>query len=347
MFHVRITDILRRSFGLLLALLNKSPRYEKAYVRDRVVTKPAISSLIITPHRDLAYQFLYWAKCMFATGNLKADNVESILRVVVRGASKPITTQVQETHDNPPHILVGTPQALLEALSLDHSPLSLRELSSIVVDEADSVLESQPKGKNKYALIKYNRMLAKHPAPTRQILDAIYRINRFTELRKHRIADAIAKSGEANFLNKLPSGIMKSSLPVPRPQLILTSATLKAEFRHSVFTDGTWLTRSEGQLAKVINHESREDSAIHYLGSTSISHSTLVCSKDGSVVNIKGAQDPPPPENTSSVSPADPQEFPATDHEVLSLEDITPPENGQEDHNSKFEFLHCLFYRIV
>lgn len=225
--------------------------------------------------------------------------------------------------------MVATPQALLEALSLEKPPLILRELTTVILDEADYLLESLPSKGDKYAVIKYVRMVAKHPTPSRQILDAIYRMQRISEHRKQHWAKALANAGEAHFLNKLKNGIMKSHLPVVRPQLIITSATLKALLRHSLLVEGKWLTRTEGQLAKIIVHEKKEDHANHLLGSRTIVHSALVVPQEGAVVNIKGAVDPSPDEAMSTSKPIL-EELPAADEEPL-LEDKQQPENNEND----------------
>lgn len=241
----------------------------------------------------------------------------------------PIETQVQKAVDTPPHILVATPQALLEALSLKTPPLTLREITTIVLDEADYLLESVPAKKDKYASIKFARMVARHPTPSRQILDAVYRIARATEYRKHVLAKLAATAGESQPLDRLKSGIIKAHRPLLRPQLIVTSATLKAAFRHSVLAEGRWLTPHIGQLAKIIVHEKKEDVAKNVLGSDGIVHSALVVSEDGTVLNIKGAVDPFP--NTSATLPKPAlEELPATDEEP-SLEDELQPENDQTD----------------
>lgn len=318
-----------RSIGLLLALLSKPPRYRKIEGRHGTTTVPAISSLVLTPHRDLAYQFRYWAESLYNTQLLGEGGLDSIVQVMVRGAATPIEKQIEKATETPPQVLVATPQALLEALSLEKSPLILRELTTVILDEADYLLESLPSKQDKYALLKYARMVARHPTPSRQILDAIYRIQRTLEHRKKHLAKALANAGEANFLDKLKNGIMKSNLPVRRPQLIVTSATLKALLRHSLLVEGKWLTHMEGMLAKIIVHERKEDHANHLLGSHTIVHSALVVPPEGAVVNIKGAVDPSPDEAMSVSKPAL-EELPATDEKPL-LEDKQQPENNEND----------------
>lgn len=293
--------MLARSFGLLLALLSKPRRYLKENLVSRS-KKPTISSLWITPHRDLGHQFMYWTCSLHATGQLSREDMPSIMQVMTRGASTPILDQLRAIEEQPPHILVATPQALHEALKVEEVPLVLSELATVVVDEADYVLEAMPPPKkDKYALLKFLRMAKNHPTPTRQILDLIYRIIRVEEYRANRMQAAQEKAYAPNFLNTTKRGLLKTHMPRMRPQLIISSATLKADFRHSLYADGKWLTHDEGELVKVIKHQKKEDHATSSFPSESIVHSALVCGWDGSIMNISVAVDPPSiTANTSS-----------------------------------------------
>lgn len=212
------------------------------------------------------------------------------MHVMTRGADRPIDDQLKAISENPPLILVATPQALFEALKVEHPPLVLRELATVVVDEADYMLESIPRG-DKFAIKKYFRMVRKHPTPTRQILDIIFRVVRLEEWRSNKTKKAREEGVEHNLLKTTTHGLLKTNLPFMRPQLILASATLKAQFRNSVLTDGKWLTSRNEGLVRVITHPKSEDMATSTFGSWAITHSALVCSWDGTVKNIRGAVD--------------------------------------------------------
>lgn len=272
-----------------------SRRWVKAEQGGRFSREPAISALVLIPHRDLAHQFLHWVQCLHATKEFGRVTIPSIAQVLVRGAATPIEMQARAIADDPPHILVGTPQAVMEALKLEQPILPMRELATVVVDEADYMLECPPRLRDKYDMIKYQRMLKKHPSDARQVLDTIYHVQRFSEWHKVKLLKERAALGSGNFLNKSSSGIVKGHLPMIRPQLVFTSATLKATFRHGLLADGKWLTPHEDDLVRVITHAKQEDRAESSFGATTTTHCALVYSRgDGSIVNIKGAVDPPP-----------------------------------------------------
>ena len=322
---------LRRSIGLLIALLSKPRRFVKVESsKGSYEQRPCTASLVITPHRDLAFQYVHWAKCMHATKHLGRGKVDSLIQVIVKGGSTSIAEQVRKVAENPPSILVATPQALLEALSLQSPLLILREMKTVVVDEADYLLETLPATKDKYALLKFARMAVKHPTPTRQILDALYRINRVQEWRKHRVAKALTDSAHDAMLAKLPSGIVKSYLPVVRPQLVFASATLSAQFRHSLYAEGKWLTHDEAQQAKILVHDdavTKEGPMTNIIGGESIIHSALVVSPEGDILNIKGAEDPFP--NPPTPTPESDLDGPHVTDEGPLLEDALRHEREQ------------------
>lgn len=276
----------------------------------------AIGSLLITPHRDLAYQLQHWTRCLQSAGALK-DRAASMIQVLVRGAQIPTDAQVRHINLVAPQIVVATPQAVVEALKLQDEPLNLRGLSLVAVDEADFLLETRPKG-DKYAVAKYEKQIKRHPTPTQQLLDAIYRRS---QGRPHEVEDSDWQNGG-----------MKSTLPQHRPQLVLTSATLKAAFRHTVMTDGGWLTERQGRLAKIIarpdtdNSEMAEDRAT--LGGHLIQHSGVVVAQDGAMSNIKGAVD----------VPADSSQMTSNDLQYLANDDAseTFASDLQQDTSSMF-----------
>jgi hypothetical protein len=274
-----------RSLGLLMALLSRPRQYMRNGARGY---KATIGCIIIIPHRDLVHQFLYWTKCLHATQRL-GGKPESLAQGLTRSSATPIAVQLRALEKNPPHILVGTAQAFFEALKVEDSPLMLRQVKSVIVDEADYLLESPPK-KDKYAQMKYLRMLEKHPTATRQILNAIYRV----PAKKER------DSGYPGLFARLPNGLLKTHLPFRRPQLIFASATLKAAFRHAIMSSSGWFTMEDSDLVKVISHEWDDVAAVIH-GGTSIIHSALVVSPSGTISNLKGAVDGPPESAEDSI----------------------------------------------
>ncbi|OBZ78793.1 DEAD-box ATP-dependent RNA helicase 47, mitochondrial [Grifola frondosa] len=124
-----------KSFGLLLALLSKHLSADKfAGIRP---------SLVIVPHRDLAYQFLHWIQHMHVHMG-HSTSLSSIAQVVIRNADTPLDVEINTLRDSQPQILIGTPQAFWDIVQEDESALPLRALSTVIVDEVDYLIESVP-----------------------------------------------------------------------------------------------------------------------------------------------------------------------------------------------------------
>ncbi|KAI0094953.1 P-loop containing nucleoside triphosphate hydrolase protein [Irpex rosettiformis] len=262
-----------KSFGLVLALLNQERKRRPPTCHTNSSSPPSysITSVVITPHRDLAYQFMHWIGSIL---DMTPDPVSltSVAQVLLRNANVAISEQVQEIRSASPQILIATPQALLEAMNHNLNPLDLQGVSTVVVDEADYLLETIPVGTDKYKRIKIEKNLLRHPSPTRQILNLIYGSKRKTSYGLKRLAN------------------QKASTQVfqPRPQLVLSSATLGSSFRGSILNEG-WLTARFGDLVKVGEGQRGESVANATLGGSSIVHCALVVSDNGEVSNIPSA----------------------------------------------------------
>ena len=88
------------------------------------------------PHKDLAYQFFHWIECIHQHMTQKPP-LPSIAQVLVRDFEVPLRERLVPIQQTPPKILIGTPQAVLEAVEADPRALPLDGLSTVVVDEAD------------------------------------------------------------------------------------------------------------------------------------------------------------------------------------------------------------------
>lgn len=277
---------------MLLALLSKPYRYVPSKFGVKSEKSPVTSSLLITPHRDLAFQCLHWIKSIHS--HVPSSNLSSIAQVLVRGAPNFPSDQLSLLQKTPPLILMGTPQAFLEILEKDPHALRLRTLSTVVVDEADYLIEYMPLAADKYDRIKYQRTLKNHPSPTRQILDYIYCPNRFYNVdRKGKKYEDPKRS------------IPEQEFGFRRPQLVLSSATLKAQLRRSLMMEAGWLTQVDGDLAKISGkggeRPSQEVLATNALGGRSMVHCALVVYEDGSIKNIGSAVEADPKSSNTVV----------------------------------------------
>lgn len=273
-----------RSFGLLLALLNMERKFALTKTGDgRPVKMPLVTSLVLTPHRDLAYQFLHWIRSILDATEGSVP-LASLAQVLLRGSAMSLPDQIAQVHAHRPQILIGTPQAVLEALALERNSLDIHGISAVVVDEADYLLESLPKPEDKWNRMRLEKKLERHPSPTRQILDFIY-------------APVREKNDFERNKQQFRRKPQKDMLPVgqpfyPRPQIVLSSATLRSTFRNSIMREG-WITPSYGNLIKVGSSDITVNgtSAVGTLGGTAIQHCALIVAED-SVTNIPGAVEP-------------------------------------------------------
>ncbi|KAH9837045.1 P-loop containing nucleoside triphosphate hydrolase protein [Rhodofomes roseus] len=261
-----------KSFSLMLATLSKEPQ---------ALDAQNITSLIIVPHRDLAYQYYRWIQRIHEAIP-EIGSLDSVAQILVRGASVPLEDRLRVLREEPPHILIGTPQALLEAYQSSPETLMLDRLSAVVVDEVDYLLEWTTQTRDKYKRLKAERMLRKHPTPTRQLLDAIYQPVRLPLSGKKRI------KAEKTIQPKPPGDY--------RPQLVMASATFRATFRQSILGGG-WFREAGGWVKIADNlkkdkdiHAQEDIRAVWSLGGTSIKHHVLVVSETGKVENLRAGE---------------------------------------------------------
>ncbi|KIM47903.1 hypothetical protein M413DRAFT_22484 [Hebeloma cylindrosporum] len=216
-----------KSFGLVLALLN-TPR---VVVHEGGKSRRVVTTLFIVPHRDLAYQLVEWIERL-ASAFGTSGGLSSIVQVVVRGSNKTLGTTIEEIKETPPHILIGTPQGLLEIYREDEDALQLWTLSTVVVDEVDYLVETAARkeaGKSFHkAYEKAVRKVQLHPGPTREILDVIYGKE---EERKERA------------------------------QLIMTSATLRVHLKDYLFEESGWLDADN--LVKIVGGKTEAKEVTH------------------------------------------------------------------------------------
>jgi superfamily II DNA/RNA helicase len=274
-----------KSFGLLLGLLSKPriSRYDSKKGKDHA--KKSITTLLIVPHRDLAYQFLHWLHHMLTSaGEPGPYSLASIVQVLVRGSSPDNLTNssprileaivnpssgISTLRDYPPHILIATPTALIDVLRKEPEVLQLSTLSTVVVDEVDWLLQALPQKSSKYATEKAARRNQRHPDVLKTVLDVLYtntKTNASCPLRKRLLKMKLA--------------------PIHRPQLIMLSATMRNRLRTAFFGAYGWFRR--GKVLKLIKASSGSRPA-HGLNRT-ITHHVLVMSQDASVKNIAGAR---------------------------------------------------------
>ncbi|KAJ3918314.1 P-loop containing nucleoside triphosphate hydrolase protein [Lentinula edodes] len=260
-----------KSFGLILALLNK-PRmiFTDDPSADRASDRPAITSLVLVPHRDLAFQMMHWIDLIAQASSDNPPSLASIAQVLVREGRRHITEGLPLIRNEPPHVLIATPASVVEVLREDPNAFRLTELSTVVLDEVDYMIETLPLNNNpsKQHIQKMNK-LQMHPGPARALLDEIY------EARVKLNAKTRQALGDA---------------PYHSPQLILSSATIRRQLKHYFFSEKQLLNRDVVKIRRSVmrlhgqDELATDEHAIHSV----ISHHVVVASENG-ITNIPSA----------------------------------------------------------
>ena len=258
-----------RSFGLIVALLSKY------LLHDSRQSLPP--SLLLVPHRDLAYQYMHWIECITTAANKPPHSTQA--QVIVRGQEEP-SVHASRLRENPPSILIGTPQAILDVLQEDEHAIDLTGLSAVVVDEVDYIIDFIPAYASKDRKKKIAAKIERHPSAGNLLLDRIY-------------SPRVRPDGSAS-----------------RPHLVVCSATLQNGLRQQLHHNG-WFRKGIDSVVKVRNElpagdtwEPEKDVATAgvTLDGELVEHCALIFSDDGSVRDVGGAVEPkwsPDPEDST------------------------------------------------
>ncbi|KAF8140356.1 P-loop containing nucleoside triphosphate hydrolase protein [Boletus edulis] len=273
-----------------LALLSKfSARKASSVVdenNDGIGKAP--KGLLIVPHRDLAYQYLHWIHHMTLPNGDTPSSLANYAQVLVRNANKStmrsLPVRMQEAIRSsssdqdllihkPPHILIATPNAVLELME-DQTWFQLATPSTVVVDEVDALLRVPSSKLPKERRRVSRKQSEKHVPDLVRILDRLY-----PPSGNKQSMDRRSRS------NTDESLVHAHTAPVYRPQLVMISATLRNRLQSALFDTFGWVQR--GEAVKLIRQRS---SAVpsHRLGRSAMHH-VLVVSKTGNIKNIIGA----------------------------------------------------------
>ncbi|KAJ8482906.1 hypothetical protein ONZ51_g5037 [Trametes cubensis] len=294
-----------KSFAAVLALLSqKRGAPYKSDVPGLTAPVPPITSLILVPHRDLAYQFYHWIERIHHHMTPQ-ESLPSLAQVFIRDSTMSMEQQLAPIQQTPPHILIGTPQALLDVVQKDPKALPLDRLSTIVVDEVDYLIETVPMLADKRTMAKMERKISQHPGPTRLLLNHIY-------------SSASERMEKASHQGKNTKREPENT----RPQLVMMSATLRNHLRKFLLADSGWFTKESGKLVRITGEvsphdpkapQATEDVAEGTVGGTGIEHHVLVVSKHGDIMNIESAVESP------AVAPEESEDMPSDDDGALLM----------------------------
>ncbi|KAF9182154.1 hypothetical protein BGZ51_004903 [Haplosporangium sp. Z 767] len=245
---IRDTTGSGKTFGVLLSVLNKPRR------RIRPGNQPGITSVILVPNQELAFQLLSWTRSLFPA--LTELQLQEMIQVVVTPSSPAVspltdaiadfTPDVDETHGQAstgkrvsplataeskmadeqvqrlaralPHVLVATPTRLWQLVQ--EGKLDLSGIETLVLDEVDHLIRLP----RRFASQRQVRNRDMHPKPAELVVREI--------LRSAQAAGRYV--GEGDDQQKLEDRI----------QIIAASATMNRPMRFWLETNG-WVQDPE------------------------------------------------------------------------------------------------------
>lgn len=276
-----------------MALLSDFRVWRSEHESHNKPTNPSVSALVIVPHKDLALQLAQWIQ-VITESKIQAQRPElaSVVQVLAKMPGKPLGDQLAELERVTPHILIGTPQVLLE----EYDKLKLHKLNTVVVDEVDYLIETVPNLSDEFKRKKIQKKIAKYPGATRQLLNKIL---------APRMTNPIGPSPD-----NVPTPTRTTRQPQidHGPQLILSTATFRSHLNRFLFQESGWLTRGDIHLVKINGSPAETETSAWLPNAT---HSVLVVNEESEICNIEGAiispdpQPEPPEEGETSTMRAD------------------------------------------
>ncbi|KIY50578.1 P-loop containing nucleoside triphosphate hydrolase protein [Fistulina hepatica ATCC 64428] len=275
-----------KTFGVLLALLSQ-PRVKYIQHYDgKAQERMAITSLMVVPHRLLAFQISHWVRRMLGRfDSMQSTDLDVVTQVLVRDEDMHLKSGLETLRSIPPHILIGTPQALIDVYKNDPNALRLKTLSTVFVDEVDNQVHAvRELQHDKKAMSIRKKKAARHPGPTTELLDIVFKPH---ARERESSQEESGLAYQQRRLGQLP----RSSRA---PQLVMASATLRRHLNQHIFRESGWLVsdcvKVNGRQLHPPQVPRRGVPQPKYigLGGAHISHSVLVVTEDG-VSNIEGA----------------------------------------------------------
>ncbi|KAG0051390.1 hypothetical protein BGZ83_003813 [Gryganskiella cystojenkinii] len=235
---IRDTTGSGKTFGILLSLLSK-PRAKDAAGRS------GITSVVIVPNQELAFQLLAWTRELFPSMSENEDQFNKLIQAVVVPSSSPSSDsesartplskktakkikyereqkQLDTLQQALPHILVATPNRLWTLI--EQGALDLSGIETLVLDEVDNLIQLP----NRFASLKKIAIRDVHPTNAelaiREIVRSAKAAGRYQE--------------EANTQETL------STAPRNRIQFVVASATMNRPIRHWLQTED-WIQNPE------------------------------------------------------------------------------------------------------
>ncbi|TDL28719.1 P-loop containing nucleoside triphosphate hydrolase protein [Rickenella mellea] len=268
-----------KSFGILLALLNMA--YQGTSTGP-MRTDVGIASLVIVPHRDLAFQMLEWTKAIHrALPRHESIDMDAIIKVVVRGQDTPLESRLRSLQTLRPRILIGTPQALLEIYDADQHALDINTLSTVVADEVDYLIDLPSENLNPENAHRAWKNFTNHPSPTRKLLGEILQARKpgARSGTEHSTKDETSDRASSQNAPKPAGHLLQKQRSL---QVVLSSATVTSnlmDYMHNMH----WL--EDYVHLDSIRPRKREIQEVTY--------HALIVDRDGRMKNMDGVLDNP------------------------------------------------------
>ena len=265
-----------------MALLSDFRVWRTEHDSHKTPTNPSVSALVIVPHKDLALQLARWIQVITESKiQVHRPELSSVVQVLAKVPGEPLEDRLAELERVTPHILIGTPQVLLN----NYDRLKLHKLKSVVVDEVDYLIETVPNLLDKFKREKIRKKIAKYPGPTRQLLN---------EILKPRIIKPDVSDVDNT---PTPAHTIRKPQTPQTPQLILSTATFRSHLNRFLFQGSGWLTRGDMHLVKINGARGETETSTWLPNST---HSVLVVNEESEIRNIEGAIASPDPSPVST-----------------------------------------------
>lgn len=227
--------------------------------------------MVIVPHKDLALQLARWIQVITESKiQVHRPELSSVVQVLAKIPGEPLEDRLAELEHVTPHIIIGTPQVLLN----NYDRLRLHKLNTVVVDEVDYLIETVPNLSDKFKREKMRKKIAKYPGPTRQLL------NKILEPRMIKPDDLDSGNTPA------PTRATRQPQIHHAPQLILSTATFRSHLNRFLFQGSGWLTRGDMHLVKINGTPGKTEASTWLPNAT---HSVLVVNEEFEIRNIEGA----------------------------------------------------------
>lgn len=231
-----------RSFGIALGLLGK-PRVK--YMIKPGKEQESVTALVLVPQSNLAIQYYRWlsriAEVSISTEEV-GINTDRIVQRLIREGQEHVTVGMKKLYETKPHILISTPQAVLDLYKEDPDLVPLEYLSTVVVDEVDYLIETVPKKSPERAWGgSYEKAIKKiraHPGATRELLDMVFTARK--EINARMQEWAWDEGAEEPYRKDTFVG----SRDMPGPQLVASSATLRTHLSNYLYDESGWLNKS-------------------------------------------------------------------------------------------------------